>query len=105
MTHSPSENPTACSHGESRKKAAEKILEVRDVHVSLGGRPILKGISLDLHRGETVVILGGSGCGKSTLLRTIVGVQHADRGEVVVLGKRFSDLRGDALQYHRTRLR
>ncbi len=104
MTQSSSQNPMVGLDGESFKKAPEKILEVRDVHVSLGGRPILKGINLDLHRGETVVILGGSGCGKSTLLRTIVGVQHPDHGEVVALGKRFSDLRGDALQYHRTRM-
>ena len=89
---------------ESGSPEAEIVLEVEDLHVSFGDRAILQGITLRLHRGETVVIMGGSGCGKSTLLRSIIGAVELDSGDVRVLGSRFSELRGDALLQHRTRL-
>src|SRR5947209_15397210 len=49
-------------------------------------RSILHGISFDVRKGETLVILGGSGCGKSTLLRTLVGLQKPTAGEVWING-------------------
>ncbi len=45
-------------------------ISVRDLRVNYGEHEILHGISFDVNRGETLVILGGSGSGKSTLLRT-----------------------------------
>ena len=99
MTETPAENtPT------QRSRPREVVLDVDDVGVSFGEHRILKGVSLKLHRGETMVIMGGSGCGKSTLLRCIIGSVEPDRGEVRVAGTRFSDLRGDALLAHRTKL-
>jgi phospholipid/cholesterol/gamma-HCH transport system ATP-binding protein len=55
----------------------EVMLSLRDVRVSYGEREILHGVSFDVKRGETLVILGGSGSGKSTLLRTLVGLEKS----------------------------
>ncbi len=54
---------------------AEAMISLRNLRVSYGEREILHGITLDVIRGETLVILGGSGSGKSTLLRTLVGLE------------------------------
>ena len=62
-------------------------ISIRDLIVHYGKRPILKGISLDIYRGETMVILGRSGCGKSTLLRHLVGLATPTSGEVVIKGR------------------
>jgi len=61
-------------------------ISVRDVVVSYNGRRVLDGINLDIHRGETMVLLGGSGSGKSTLLRQIIGLERPQSGNVLVNG-------------------
>jgi phospholipid/cholesterol/gamma-HCH transport system ATP-binding protein len=66
---------------------SDVMVSVRDLHVSYGEREILHGISFDVKRGETLVILGGSGSGKSTLLRTLVGLEHASSGQIWIKGK------------------
>jgi phospholipid/cholesterol/gamma-HCH transport system ATP-binding protein len=70
---------------------AGPMISLRDLRVSYdGGREILHGITFDVQRGETLVILGGSGSGKSTLLRTLVGLETPTSGEVWIRGKNFS---------------
>src|ERR1700741_5002153 len=64
----------------------EPVISLRNLRVSYGEREILHGISFDVVRGETLVILGGSGSGKSTLLRTLVGLEKPSAGEVLVKG-------------------
>ena len=54
----------------------ETILKIRDLQKSFGDNPILQGLSLEVKKGEVVVILGPSGCGKSTLLRCINGLEN-----------------------------
>jgi phospholipid/cholesterol/gamma-HCH transport system ATP-binding protein len=72
------------------------MISVRNLRVSYGGgREILHGISFDVQRGETLVILGGSGSGKSTLLRTLVGLEKPTSGEVWIRGKNFAALSED----------
>jgi phospholipid/cholesterol/gamma-HCH transport system ATP-binding protein len=68
----------------------EVMLSLRDVRVSYGEREILHGVSFDVKRGETLVILGGSGSGKSTLLRTLVGLEKASAGEIWIKGKNIA---------------
>ncbi|HEX6247657.1 MAG TPA: metal ABC transporter ATP-binding protein [Nocardioidaceae bacterium] len=70
------------------------VATVRDGAVSLGGRPILRGIDLTVRQGEFVVLLGGNGSGKSTLVRTLMGLVPTVRGEVELFGTplaRFKD--------------
>ncbi len=57
-----------------------------NLRVGYGEREILHGISFNVRRGETFVILGGSGSGKSTLLRTLVGLHRPTSGEVWING-------------------
>jgi len=66
------------------------IIEVRDLVVAYGDRVVLNGITLDVRRGETFVILGGSGCGKSTLLRNLVGLMRPVSGAIYINGQDFT---------------
>jgi len=66
---------------------AEPVISLRNLRVSYGEREILHGISFDVVRGETLVILGGSGSGKSTLLRTLVGLEKPSAGEIWIKGR------------------
>ncbi|HEX2649469.1 MAG TPA: ABC transporter ATP-binding protein [Burkholderiales bacterium] len=63
------------------------LVEVSDLHFSYGELELLKGLSLRIHRGRVVAILGGSGSGKSTLLKLIGGQLAPGRGSVSVDGK------------------
>jgi phospholipid/cholesterol/gamma-HCH transport system ATP-binding protein len=69
---------------------SEVMVSLRDVRVSYGDVEILHGVSLDVKRGETLVILGGSGSGKSTLLRTLVGLEKASSGEIWIKGENIA---------------
>jgi phospholipid/cholesterol/gamma-HCH transport system ATP-binding protein len=73
---------------------AEPMISLRDLHVSYGDQEILHGISFDVMREETMVILGGSGSGKSTLLRTLVGLEKPSAGECWIKGKNTAAISG-----------
>ncbi len=62
-------------------------IEIRDLHVRRGGKPILPGISLRVPAGTVTGLLGPSGSGKTTLMRAIVGVQIIESGQVIVFGQ------------------
>ena len=81
----------------SDDSSSEPMVSLRDLHVAYGDREILHGISFDVKRGETMVILGGSGSGKSTLLRTLVGLEQASSGEVWIRGKNIADISQDEM--------
>ena len=68
-----------------------------DVHKSFGTKSVLRGVSLSVGRGETVVVLGGRGSGKSVLLRHVIGLQRPDSGEVWVDNEEISALDEDEL--------
>jgi phospholipid/cholesterol/gamma-HCH transport system ATP-binding protein len=65
----------------------EVVIAVRDLVTHYGDRQILKNVSLDVHAGEILVIMGGSGSGKSTLLNHLLGLLHPTSGSIEVLGK------------------
>ena len=69
-----------------REVGREPVISVRDLKVRYGERTVLDGVSLDIYRGETMVILGGSGSGKTTLLRHMEGLQRPTEGSVTVKG-------------------
>src|SRR5690554_8049329 len=61
------------------------VITIRDLYKSFGDLHILKGVSMDLFKGENLVVLGRSGTGKSVLIKIIVGLLKADSGLVKVL--------------------
>ncbi len=76
---------TAPGAVESRP-AGGPMIELREVHKRFGDLHVLRGVSLNVDRGEVVVVIGPSGSGKSTLLRCINRLETVDGGEVVVDG-------------------
>jgi polar amino acid transport system ATP-binding protein len=66
---------------------AEPMLRLRDVRKSFGKLEVLKGVSLDVQRGEVVCILGPSGSGKSTLLRCVNLLEPPEEGEIFLEGQ------------------
>ncbi|MBN9249478.1 MAG: ABC transporter [Mesorhizobium sp. 61-13] len=70
--------------------AADAIVEVRGISKTYGGVEALRDVDLDFPRGKLTSLLGPSGCGKTTLLKIIAGLIDADRGSVVVNGKKVS---------------
>ncbi|MEX0084885.1 amino acid ABC transporter ATP-binding protein [Clostridium butyricum] len=67
------------------------LLKVEDVHKKYDDREVLKGIDLNLHKGEVLVILGPSGCGKSTFLRCLNGLEKIQGGDIKFNHRAFSD--------------
>jgi phospholipid/cholesterol/gamma-HCH transport system ATP-binding protein len=83
---------------------SEPMISLRDLRVSYGDREILHGISFEVLRGETLVILGGSGSGKSTLLRTLVGLEKPSSGEIWLKGKNLAAMSADELDQIRKKI-
>lgn len=63
------------------------LLEIRNVSYAIGGRAVLRDVTLTVGEGETVVLLGRSGSGKTTLLKTVNGLVRPDRGEIRFEGR------------------
>ncbi|MBR3072429.1 amino acid ABC transporter ATP-binding protein [Fibrobacter sp.] len=66
---------------------AETLIQVKDLCKSYGDKQILKGISLDIHRGDVIAIIGPSGCGKSTFLRQLNLLEYPTSGDILLDGK------------------
>ena len=64
----------------------ECVIKTIDIYKSFGDVKVLQGVSLDVHRGETISIIGPSGSGKSTLLRCINRLELIDKGAVQIEG-------------------
>jgi phospholipid/cholesterol/gamma-HCH transport system ATP-binding protein len=60
------------------------MIELKEVHKSFGKNHVLRGVNLEIGKGESVVIIGGSGSGKSVLLKHIIGLIRPDKGAVFV---------------------
>lgn len=80
------------------------IIEVHDLVTHYGERQILKGVSLDIHDGEIMVIMGGSGSGKSTFLNHLLGLLRPTSGHVRLLGRDINAIGAIELQELRTRM-
>lgn len=75
---------SAVSNG---SKPGEKMIEMTGLKKGFANQPVLKGVSLQLFRGENLVVLGKSGSGKSVLIQCIVRLLFPDSGTIEVLGK------------------
>jgi NitT/TauT family transport system ATP-binding protein len=70
--------------------ASDAILSLRDVSLTLGGRPILESINLNIRAGEFVCVVGASGSGKTTMLRLLAGLLPPSRGKAMYRGTSIS---------------
>jgi putative ABC transport system ATP-binding protein len=71
---------------------SERIVSARDVHLSFGPTPALRGATLTVEKGEVLAIMGPSGSGKSTLLHCLAGILVPDTGEIHFAGRRIDAL-------------
>ena len=73
--------------------AESRLLELKDIWVSINGTSVLEGINLSMERGDFLGVIGPNGGGKTTLLKVILGLITPLRGEVLVFGKHPDEVR------------
>ena len=67
-----------------------KLLEIQDLVKDYGNGPVLDKVSLDVYKGDVIVLIGPSGCGKSTLLRCINGLEEIQSGKILLDGNEIT---------------
>jgi polar amino acid transport system ATP-binding protein len=77
------------------------IVKLADVYKSFGSNQVLKGVSMEVEKGEMIAVIGASGSGKSTALRCIDRLETIDRGTIEVCGIRVDDPKVDLHQLRR----
>ncbi len=68
------------------------VIEIRNLQKSFNGKPVLRGVDLDIPNGETQIIIGRSGCGKSVLLKHIIGLIKPEAGQIFVDSEEVTSL-------------
>ncbi len=86
-----------------RSDEDQPLVDIRRLHVSFGNQNVLRNITLQVPRGETLALIGESGCGKTVLIKTIIGLVQPTRGEVMFDGSNFQRLDERELAHQRTR--
>lgn len=81
-----------------------RIIEIKNLYKSFNSLKVLRGLSLNIEKGETKVIIGRSGCGKSVLLKHIMGVLKPDSGEIIIDGNNLSVISAKELNCLRMRM-
>ncbi len=68
------------------------VIQIKNLQKSFNGKPVLRGVDLDIPNGETQIIIGRSGCGKSVLLKHIIGLIKPDAGQIFVDSEEVASL-------------
>ena len=82
-------------------ESSSKLLVAKDIYKNYGPIPVLKGVSLEISRGELVSIVGASGAGKSTLLYVVSSLEKADKGSLFFEGQDIAQLSNKAISQYR----
>jgi phospholipid/cholesterol/gamma-HCH transport system ATP-binding protein len=82
----------------------ETMISIQNLSKSFEGNKVLRGIDLDIYKGENVVVLGRSGSGKSVLIKIIAGLLKQEDGSVKVMGEEIQSLNARDLQKLRLRI-
>ena len=64
----------------------DTLISVRDLKKSFGDNEVLRGVNIDINKGDVLVIVGPSGCGKSTFLRTLNLLEEPTGGQIIIDG-------------------
>lgn len=83
--------------GDNAKAAGRPVLEVRNVETFYGAVMAIRGVSLEVHDGQIVTILGANGAGKTTLLKTISGVMDPEKGKILLNGAEIQGIEPDRI--------
>ena len=86
----------------NKTQNTEPIIEVKDLMKSFGDNHVLINFNLVLNKGENLIIMGKSGSGKSVLIKCIIGLEKADGGTIMVMGKKINELDRTTLDELRT---
>lgn len=78
-------------------ETGHKAIIFEDVAIGFEGKPVLEGISFELKRGETKILLGIAGSGKSTILKLTLGLVRPDSGSIFVLGREITKMKEEDL--------
>src|SRR5256885_6929 len=70
-----------------RIRDSKPVVEITDLHASIGGHHVLRGVNMRVPAGQVVALIGPNGSGKTTLLRAILGLQKTSRGEIKLFGQ------------------
>jgi len=84
--------------------AIAPILKIKDLRKSFGDNHVLNGFTMNLHKGENLVIMGKSGSGKSVMIKCLVGLMEPDSGYIEIMGKDISKLKRNQLDKLRTEI-
>jgi phospholipid/cholesterol/gamma-HCH transport system ATP-binding protein len=80
------------------------MIRIKDIFKSFGKNEVLKGISLDVRKGEVIALVGGSGTGKSVLIKIVAGLLRPDRGDVILDGENLHAVKGTGMAHLRQKL-
>jgi phospholipid/cholesterol/gamma-HCH transport system ATP-binding protein len=83
--------------------SSDIAISLQHIYKSFGPKDVLRDMSLDIERGESIVIVGGSGTGKSVTLKHIIGLIRPDRGRVIVDGHDLAPMSGRQVNDFRRR--
>ncbi len=98
------ETTLASTDSKKNSVAEETVIEIKNLYKSFGTNNVLKNFSMDLHRGENLVVLGKSGSGKSVLIKCIIGLMNQDKGSIKVLGDEVEQLSREKLDQLRVKV-
>lgn len=82
----------------------QPILQLIDIHKSFGPKKVLKGVNIDVQRGQSLVILGGSGSGKSVMLKNALGLMTPEQGVIEFDGVDVTRDQGKTREAMRSRI-
>ena len=80
------------------------MIEIEELHKSFDGNEVLRGVSLNIAKGEVLCLIGGSGCGKSVLLKHVAGLLKPESGRVLIDGENMGTAKSGRLRALRSRL-
>lgn len=98
------ETATKDTAAKKQQPSGEFVIDIQNLHKSFGDNSILKGLNLQVAKGESVVVLGKSGSGKSVTIKCLVGLIQADQGELKVFGTDVTQLDNKQLNEIRARM-
>ena len=84
--------------------ATPPLLKLEGVEKAFGGNPVLRGVDLDVARGQSLVVIGGSGSGKSVMLKNALGLMTPDKGRILFDGEDVTGASGKAREAMRARI-